>query len=66
MECQTCGTPYNDSFADWSICRSCMWQQEQSRGVVYIDSLGISWTQEELDGAGGLQEVVRLNHEAKV
>jgi len=26
-----------------------MQKQEQSRGVVYIDSLGISWTQEELD-----------------
>jgi hypothetical protein len=43
-----------------------MWQQQQERGVVYVDSLGISWTQEELDDAGGLQEVQRLNAIAKV
>ena len=66
--CYGCGRPYDDSFADWTICRDCMWQQQQEAGrpVVYMDSLGISWTQEELDEAGGLQEVIRLNKEARV
>lgn len=64
--CHNCGRPYDDSFADWTICRDCMWQMEQARGVVYLDSLGISWTQEELDEAGGLSEVIKLNKEAKV
>jgi len=64
--CHSCGRPYDDSFADWTICRDCIWQQQQERGVVYMDSLGITWTQEELDDAGGLQEVIRLNKEAKV
>ncbi len=64
--CYGCGRPYDDSFADWTICRDCMRQEQQERGVVYMDSLGICWTQEELDDAGGMQEVVRLNAEAKV
>lgn len=44
-----------------------MWeaQKESGREVVYMDSFGISWTQEELDDAGGLQEVIRLNREAR-
>lgn len=64
--CHGCGRPYDDSFADWTMCRSCAFEQQQERGVVYMDSLGICWTQEELDEAGGLQEVIRLNSEAKV
>ena len=64
--CYGCGRPYDDSFADWTICRECSFQQQKESGreVVYMDSLGISWTQEELDEAGGLEEVIRLNKEA--
>lgn len=65
MECHGCGRPYDDSFADWTICRDCMWQHQQERDVVYMDSIGICWTQEELDDAGGLQEVMRLNVESQ-
>ena len=65
-QCHGCGREYDDSFADWTICRDCMWKQQEERGVVYMDSLGICWTQEELDEAGGLQEVIKLNKEAKV
>ena len=70
--CYGCGRPYDDSFADWTICRDCMWEQNRmaeettGRKVVYMDSLGISWTQEELDEAGGLKEVIKLNKEARV
>lgn len=66
--CHNCGRPYDDSFADWTICRECANQLEalSGREIVYRDSLGISWTQEELDSAGGLQEVIRLNREARI
>lgn len=65
--CYGCGRPYDDSFADWTICRSCAMQQMQGAGrkVAYMDSLGITWTQQELDEAGGLQEVIRMNKDAK-
>jgi len=64
--CHDCGRPYDDSFADWTICRSCMFKRQEDRGVVYMDSLGICWTQEELDEAGGKQEVIRLNNGARI
>lgn len=65
--CYGCGRPYDDSFADWTICRSCMLNEMQKAGreVAYMDSLGISWTQEELDEAGGLQEVIKMNKESR-
>ena len=35
--CHNCGRPYDDSFADWTICRDCMWEQvvwqKKQRGV---------------------------------
>lgn len=40
--------------------------KKAGREVAYMDSLGISWTQEELDEAGGLAEVIRMNNEARV
>ncbi len=66
--CHGCGRPYDDSFADWTICRDCMLEQQRSNGrdIAYMDSLGISWTQEELDDAGGLDEVIRLNAEVHI
>lgn len=66
--CYGCGRPYNDSFADWTICRDCMWEQQKKSGrdIVYMDSLGITYTQEELEDMGGLTEVIRLNNEARI
>lgn len=64
--CHSCGRPYEDSFADWTICRECAMNEARERGAVYMDSLGITWTQEELDNAGGIEEVIRLNKEARV
>lgn len=40
--------------------------QQWENPPVYMDSLGIAWTQAELDDAGGLQEVIRMNKEANV
>ncbi len=66
--CHGCGRPYDDSFQDWTICRSCAWEQMQQweDPPVYMDSLGIGWSQKELDEAGGIQEVIKLNKEARV
>ena len=64
--CYGCGRPYDDSFADWTMCRSCMMSEQEKRGAVYMDSLGICWTEEELKEAGGLQEVIKMNKEARV
>lgn len=66
--CHSCGRPYDDSFADWTICRDCMAQQlEQANGGerVYFDALGIAWTQAEIDDAGGWHEVMKMSSEAK-
>ena len=66
--CHGCGRPYDDSFADWTICRACKQREmEEYHGApVYMDSLGICWSQEELEEAGGLEEVIKLNQEAKL
>jgi hypothetical protein len=32
---------------------------------VYIDCLGIAWTPEDLEEAGGIEEVARLANEAR-
>lgn len=66
--CHGCGRPYDDSFADWTICRGCKQREmEESHGEpVYMDSLGICWSRAELEEAGGLEEVVKLNQEARI
>ena len=28
--CHNCGRPYDDSFADWTICRECKMQLEHA------------------------------------
>lgn len=43
-----------------------MAEETTGRKVVYMDSIGISWSQEELDEAGGLVEVIKLNKGARV
>ncbi len=60
--CHGCGRPYDDSFADWTICRSCKQKQmEETLGEeVYMDALGICWTAQDLEEAGGREEVDRL------
>lgn len=65
--CYGCGRPYDDSFADWTICRECKHHQMEQyhQEPVYMDALGICWTQSELEEAGGKYEVDRLVKEAK-
>jgi hypothetical protein len=65
--CHGCGRPYDDSFADWTICRPCKQQQmdEYHGEPVYMDGLGITWTQAELEEAGGQREVDQLVEEAR-
>jgi hypothetical protein len=64
--CYSCGQPYDDSFADWTVCRGCMrHQMEEYHGEpVFMDSLGIVWTQSELQEAGGTHEVMKMAHDA--
>lgn len=40
--------------------------EEYHGGPVYIDSLGIAWSESELEEAGGIAEVMRMNNEARV
>lgn len=64
--CYGCGRPYDDSFADWTMCRECAWAQMQQweEPPVYMDALGIAWTQSQLDEAGGKHEVDKMVAEA--
>ena len=64
--CHSCGMPYNDSFADWTICRPCMQRQMEAyhEEPVFMDALGICWTRGELEEVGGIQEVQRLASDA--
>ena len=64
MQCNNCGRPYDDSFPDWSICSGCLRQQVPDNN--YIDSLGIVWSPEELEDAGGQTEVEKLCAEADI
>ena len=67
-QCHCCGGYFHsDMMADWTICFSCMKQQmEEIKGEpVFMDSLGIAWTQSELDEAGGKEEVMKMSKEAK-
>jgi len=66
-DCHGCGRPYDDSFADWTICRDCKQaQMEAYHGEpVFMDELGITWTRSELEEAGGQQEVERLVEESQ-
>jgi len=45
--CQECGIPYNDSFADWTICRDCKLRliREGEEKVEHIDNFDIYWTE---------------------
>ncbi len=63
--CYGCGG-YPD--ADWTICSSCKRRQlEEAWGEpVFIDSLGIAWTQSDLDETGGVLEVMRMAYDADV
>jgi uncharacterized OB-fold protein len=64
MECHKCGRPYDESFPDWSICRSCL--TEEIPEDSFVDSLGIIWSQKELEEAGGQQEVMKMASEIDV
>lgn len=67
QQCHVCGQLFYDSqMADWTICFACKkHQMEELLGEdVYIDSLGITWTKEELENAGGIAEVQQMAHDA--
>ena len=63
QQCHNCGGEFPDeAMADWTVCRGCMIREtEEARGEpVFMDQLGICWTQDELKEAGGKEEVERL------
>ena len=67
--CHSCGHEYSDEMmADWTICRACMQEQMEliNDEPVFIDQLGIAWTESELKEAGGMDEVKRMAREADV
>jgi len=69
QQCHNCGGMFPDeAMADWTICFHCKQQQmdEYLGEPVFIDSLGICWTEEELKEAGGRDEVMRMCAEADV
>ena len=61
--CDKCGQPAD---AGWNICSRCKKKevQKQVGEDVYIDSMGIAWTQEEIEEAGGVSEIERMCNEA--
>jgi hypothetical protein len=68
-QCHNCGGMFHDDMmADWTICYGCKQRQmEEYHGEpVFMDSLGIAWTQAELEEAGGKAEVMRMAAEADV
>lgn len=62
--CHSCGRPYDESFPDWTICLDCLYNEVPDDS--YIDSLGIVWTPEDLEEAGGQGEVDKMAYEADV
>lgn len=67
-QCNGCGGFFhNDMMADWTICFGCKQRDmEKIAGEpVFMDSLGIDWTQSELDEAGGKQAVIDMAKDAK-
>lgn len=61
LTCQTCNNEYNiGEMADWTICYNCMRNEKMSMDYIYVDSLGIGWTEHDLRDAGGVREVEKL------
>ena len=68
-KCEYCGGQFPDDYmADWTICRGCSKQQMEFLydEEVYIDGLGIAWTKADIEEAGGIDEINRLNDEADI
>lgn len=68
-QCHNCGGMFPDSMmADWTICFNCMRQRmEEALGEeVFIDQLGIAWTQSDIEEAGGIDEIKNMASEADV
>ena len=66
-QCHNCGGFFHqDIMADWTICFGCKQRQmeEYHGGQVFMDSLGIAWSEEELAEAGGKTEVMRMARES--
>lgn len=66
-QCQCCGNEYPlNEMADWTICFSCIREEQSRMGYVYTDSLGIGWTYNDLQEIGGIAEVENLINSNKV
>lgn len=67
--CQVCGNEfdYNSSPAH-CVCASC-YEKEIRKAYdeeVFIDPLGIPWTQKEMEKAGGYREIIKMCDEAVI
>jgi hypothetical protein len=65
--CNGCYRKFDESqMADWTICIGCKKKQMEDYldEEVYIDALGIGWTKDEIEEAGGIVEVRRMVEEA--
>lgn len=53
--------------ADWTVCRNCQlaFFEAYHEGPVYLDALGIAWSEDELKEAGGKEEVDRMVRDAR-
>jgi len=59
--CLACNHEFNnESMADFIMCIYCKQQELQLLGYVYMDSLGIGWTEEDLTNAGGILAIEKL------
>lgn len=67
QQCHNCGGQFPDAYmADWTICVNCKRSamEEMYGEPVFIDSLGIAWTQAEIEEAGGIHEVQKMAYDA--
>lgn len=66
QQCEVCGGMFPDAMMpDWTRCGGCKQRmtEEEYGEPVFMDSLGIVWTEKELEEAGGMQEVVKMAHD---
>jgi len=68
QRCNNCGGYFSDeAMADWTICFKCSKESMEvmtGEKVVYQDNLGISWTQQEITDAGGINEIKKMAYDA--
>ncbi|WP_408998472.1 hypothetical protein ACJ77P_12945 [Syntrophus buswellii] len=67
QQCHCCGGYFPDeAMADWTICFHCKKKQMEEiyEEEVFIDSLGICWTRDDIEQAGGIEEISKMASEA--